>query len=307
MGWSTHQPAAAKAWNLAAGQHGVIARQQLLELGFSPRAIEHRLANGRLFPIRRGVYAVGRPELTRHGRWMAAVLVCGPCAFLSHESAAALYRIRDAERALIDVSLLAQSARRRPGIHVHRRPRLSPQDVSQYLSVPVTSPVRTLLDLATLLEPDPLEAAINEADKRELIDSESLRDALDSYAGQPGVAALRGLLDRRTLTLTDSELERRFVPIALSAGLPQPLTQQRVNGFRVDFFWPDLGLVAETDGLRYHRTPAQQARDRVRDQAHTAAGLTALRFTHAQVRYEPGRVEEILTKTARRLEEARAA
>jgi predicted transcriptional regulator of viral defense system len=88
---------AAKAWKLAVAQHGVIARRQLLELGFSPRAIEHRLAKGRLFPIRRGVYAVGRPDLTRHGRWMAAVLACGDHAFLSHESAAALYRIRDAE------------------------------------------------------------------------------------------------------------------------------------------------------------------------------------------------------------------
>ena len=100
------------------------------------------------------------------------------------------------------------------------------------------------------------------------------------------------MLDRRTFRLTDSELERRFLPLARAAGLPVPLTRQRVNGFEVDFFWPDLGLVVETDGLRYHRTPAQQARDRLRDQAHTAAGLTPLRFTHAQVRFEPGHVRE---------------
>jgi hypothetical protein len=105
---------------------------------------------------------------------MAAVLACGPCAFLSHESAGALYRIRDAEGAAIDISLLAQSARRRPGVDVHRRTRLGPRDVCRHLNIPVTSPVRTLVDLATLLEPDALEAAVNEADKRELIDSESL-------------------------------------------------------------------------------------------------------------------------------------
>jgi very-short-patch-repair endonuclease len=282
-------------------QHGVIARRQLLELGFSPRAIEHRLAKGRLFPIRRGVYAVGRPDLTRHGRWMAAVLACGGHAFLSHESAAALYRIRDAEGGAIDISLLAQSARRRPGINLHRRANLDAQDVCRHLNIPVTSPIRTLLDLATLLEPDPLEAAVNEADKRELIDSESLRAALDGYAGQPGVAALRGLLDRRTLTLTDSELERRLIPLAAKAGLSAPITQQYINGSRVDFYWPELGLVVETDGLRYHRTPAQQTRDRLRDQAHTAAGLTALRFTHAQVHYEPDHVTEVLRTTAHRL------
>jgi very-short-patch-repair endonuclease len=253
------------------------------------------------------VYAVGRPEVTRHGRWMAAVLACGDHAFLSHESAAALYRIRDAEGVAIDISLLAQSARRRPGINVHRRTGLAPHDVCRRLNIPVTSPVRTLLDLATLLEFDPLEAAVNQADKRELIDSESLRAALHGYVGQAGVDVLRSLLDRRTLSLTDSELERRFIPIAISAGLPQPLTQQHINGFRVDFYWPELGLVVETDGLRYHRTAAQQTRDRIRDQAHTAAGLTALRFTHAQVRYDPRQVEEVLRRTARCLAESKAS
>lgn len=74
-----------------------------------------------------------------------------------------------------------------------------------------------------------------------------------------------------------------------------------MNGFKVDFLWPELGLVVETDGLRYHRTPAQQARDRRRDQAHAASGLTPLRFTHAQVCHEPGQVLATLLAVARRL------
>ncbi len=81
-----------------------------------------------------------------------------------------------------------------------------------------------------------------------------------------------------------------FRPIAEGAGLPPPLTKQWVNGFEVDFYWPDLGLVVETDGLRYHRTPSTQSRDALRDQTHTAAGLTTLRFTHYQVKYEPAHV-----------------
>lgn len=117
----------------------------------------------------------------------------------------------------------------------------------------------------------------------------------------PGVGPSREILDRFTFRLTDSELERRFLPLCVEAGLPLPLTRQRVNGFRVDFFWPDLGLVVETDGLRYHRTTAQQARDRLRDQAHTAAGLTPLRFTHAQVRFEAKRVRGTLHKVGVRL------
>ncbi len=74
-----------------------------------------------------------------------------------------------------------------------------------------------------------------------------------------------------------------------------------MNGFKVDFHWPELGLLVETDGLRYHRTPAQQAKDRLRDQVHAAAGLTPLRFTHAQVKFEPDHVQTILTSVASRL------
>ena len=112
---------------------------------------------------------------------------------------------------------------------------------------------------------------------------------------------MRELLSERTFRLTDSELERRFLGLVREAGLPMPLTRQRLNGFRVDFVWPDLGLVVETDGLRYHRTAAQQARDRQRDQAHPAAGLTPLRFTHAQVRFEAGYVRFTLVAVVCRL------
>jgi len=168
----------------------------------------------------------------------------------------------------------------------------------------VTSVHRTLLDLAATLDRRPLEAAINESDKLDLTNPESLRSDLDRYAGLAGVADLRALLDRRTFALTDSELERRFLPLTRKAGLPLPRTGQRVNGFKVDFYWPDLGLVVETDGLRYHRTPAQQARDRLRDQAHSAAGLTPVRFTHAQVRYEAPYVAATLSAVAKRLRRA---
>jgi very-short-patch-repair endonuclease len=165
----------------------------------------------------------------------------------------------------------------------------------------VASPALTLINLAASLSANELAAAVNEADKLDLIDPEALRARLDRMPRRPGVGALRRLLDRTTLLLTDSELERRFIPIARRAGLPAPRTQVWLHGFRVDFYWPDLGLVVETDGLRFHRTPAQQARDRVRDQTHAAAGLTPLRFTRAQVRFEPNYVGGTLKAVARRL------
>lgn len=290
------------AWARAGRQHGVICRAQLLALGFSSKAIVHRLAQGRLHRTRwRGVYAVGRPQLTRYGTWMAALLACGEGAVLSHCCAASVWRIGSVRPTAIEVSVPDTRRPRASGITVHRRARLRPSEVTTRYEIPVTTPVRTLIDLATCSSTRALEAAVNDADKLDLVDPEALRSALDEHGAEPGVRILRDLLDRRTFTLTDSELERRFLPLARRAGLPMPLTQQWLNGFRVDFHWPDLGLVVEADGLRYHRTAAQQAADRRRDQAHAAAGLTPLRFSHAQVAFEPEHVEATLRRVGRRL------
>lgn len=300
MAHKTPQHSAARA--LARRQHWVIARFQLLVLGYSTEAIKHRIAKGRLRPLFRGVYAAGQPDTTQYGWWMAAVLACGPGAAISHTSTAALWRIRPLVRGPIEVSTSRDRCHR--GIRTHRR-LLMPPDLALHHNIPVTNPVCTLIDVAPGLTREELEGSVSEADKLGLIHPDELRTALDSHPGWTGVTKLRGTLDRRTYVMTDTELERRFLPIALRAGLPLPLTQTYVNGFRVDFYWPDLGLVVETDGLTYHRTSQQQAEDRVRDQTHTAAGLTALRFTHAQIRYEPGHVEEVLRAVARRLPASR--
>jgi very-short-patch-repair endonuclease len=290
-----------RAWRLARAQHGVVTRAQLLGLGFSKSAIENRLRTGRLLPVGRGVYLVGWDEWTDERRWTAAVLVCGPEAFLSHRSAAALMGVGEEVAGRIDVSVRRHCKIRRAGIHVKERPRLRGMDVGRFRGIHVTSPPQTFVDIATELASHRLERAVNEADKRDLIDPDSLRAALDDYVGQPGVKLLRTVLDRHTFRLSDTDLELLFRPIAESAGLSVPLTKQVVNGFEVDFYWPDLGLVIETDGWRYHRTPAAQSRDALRDQIHTASGLTPLRFSHYQVKYEPGHVRGVLGRTAARL------
>jgi very-short-patch-repair endonuclease len=290
----------AEAWRLVERQHGVIARAQLLELGLRSDSIAHRVGTGRLHPVAHGIYAAGRPDLSRNGRWFAALLSCGPSAVLSHRSAAALWGIRPHDPAFTEVTVASTVRRRRPGVAVHCRT-LTADERTIRDGVPVTTVERTLLDLATQESGTMLERAINEADKLDLVDPDALRAALDHYSGRPGVAALRTILDRHAFRLTDSELERRFLAIVRRSGLSLPDTGTRLNGFRVDFHWADLGLVVETDGLRYHRTAAQQMRDRLRDQAHTAAGLTALRFTHFQVRYEPRYVQTTLLTVGRRL------
>lgn len=296
---SVPDPDQSSAWELAARQHGVIARWQLLDRGLTAKAIRHRLSVGRLHGLHCRVYAVGRPQLTRRGLWVAAVLACGPGAALSHGSAAALWGI-GREAARIEVSVPRARNPRCGHVRLHRRQSFDSLDHPRE-RIPLTTPVQTLIDLASRLSASRLEAAINAADKLDLIDPEALRGAIESRRHERGVPTLRRLLDKRSFVPTDSELERRFLPIARRAGLPKPRTGERIAGYRVDFHWADLGLVVETDGLRYHRTPSQQARDRRRDQVLTASGLTVLRFTFAQVSSEPGAVEEILRRVSRRL------
>lgn len=280
-------------WRLVRSQHGLITRRQLLDLGFSAKAIEHRIAAGRLHPVYRGVYAVGRPELTRYGRWMAATLACSPSGALSHGSAAALWRIWW-ETAGLEVSV--SGFRSQPGITAHRRHTF---DVTTHRGIPVTTVVCTIVDLAARLPPAEIERVIDNATTRGLTDPDAVRAALHAMPPRPGTAKLAKTLDVRTFALTRSELERLFLPIARRAGLPKPLTRAYVNGFEVDFFWPKpLGIVVETDSLSFHRTPAQLYRDRVRDHAHHSSGLIPLRFTHGQIRYEPAHVEDTLNYTS---------
>jgi very-short-patch-repair endonuclease/predicted transcriptional regulator of viral defense system len=300
IGTQTDRTSLKQVFALAASQHNVVTRAQLLELGVSSAAVKHRIRRGRLHSVHPGIYVVGSPRLTRHGGWMAAVLACGPNAVLSYESAAALWGIRDLERGRIEVSVPPGARRRRKGIVVHRRD-FSDGDLTRRAGIPVTSPTCTLIDLASRIRPGELEAAISEADRLDLVDPERLRQAVDRVSHRPGLPALRRVLDRRTFRVTHSELERLFLPIARQAGLPPPETQVWFGRFRVDFYWPELGLVVETDSLRYHRTATQQQRDRVRDQAHLAAGRIPLRFTHAQVKFEPDYVRETLAAVARKL------
>ena len=228
---------------------------------------------------------------------MAAVLSAGSEAVLSHGSAAALWRFGGERNDRVEVSVPSGSGRRPRAIRIHRRPGLRGSDLTSHEGIPVTGVVRTLVDIAPRMELSALERAIGEADKLERIDPETLLAALDDYVNQNGVGKLRRVLSRRAFRLTDSELERRFLRLVEAAGLPVPETGARVNGFKVDFYWPGLGLVVETDGLRYHRTPAQQAQDHLRDQAHTAAGLMTLRFSHEQVYFEPRHVRAVLEAT----------
>jgi very-short-patch-repair endonuclease len=285
MAPKTHQRT---AWHLARIQHGVITRLQLLALGFTDDAIKHRVARGRLRRIYPGVYAVGQLPLTQQGEWMAATLACGDGAALSHDSAAALWGLAKGPARPIHVSVLSPR-RSREGIAVHRRRAL---DAVRRDGIRVTTPAQTLIDTAPTWPRPQLEQAIGEATLRRLTTLKPLRTAA-TKAGRSG-AALRSVIDRLTFRVTQSELERAFLRLLANAGLPLPETQRRFDRTRVDFYWPEIGLVVETDGGRFHATAAQQTADRKRDQAHIRAGRTPLRITHAQVFFEAAETTTLL-------------
>ena len=257
--------------------------------------------------VGRGIYAVGRSELTQCGRWMVAILTAGGpgVAALSHSSAAAFYGIGLEQAAGIEVTRLSADPIRLQGAKVHRRPGLRPGWFVLRNGIPVTSPVQTLIDLAARHDQRTVERFVNEADRVGLVRTDALREALAQHSGERGVGRLRTILDRRTFRYTRSELERAFLPLARQADLPLPRTSVYLNGHEVDFHFRSLNLVVETDGLTYHRTPAQQAKDLERDHDHSAAGTHRLRFSHGQIRYEPDRVVRTLRSTASRLTPSR--
>jgi very-short-patch-repair endonuclease len=250
------------AWEVAKRQHWVITRRQLLDLGFTRREIDERIGRGRLHPVHAGVYAVGRPALTREVSFIAAVLACGEKALLSHQSAAEHYGIRPRHSGPIHVTIPPGTHPRRPGIKVHRRAGLTP---ARRAGIPLTGVVDTLVDLATLLSLPELERAVNEAANRDLVHPERLREALATMPRRAG-----------------------------------PQTQRRLGGGRVDFVWTELGLIVEADSLRYHRTALQQSADLVRDHKH-AAKFRTLRFSHHQIMHQPEHVEETLRAVLRNL------
>ena len=237
--------------------------------------MSYRAAAGRLHRVHRGVYAVGHTVLTANGRRMAAVLAAGPGAVLSHASAAALWEIRPTNATRIDVTVRTKRGRGRRGLRIHRTSTLQADEVTDHQGIPVTTPSRTLLDLAATLPRRALERALDEAEVQELYDLTSLTAIARAHAGERGARALTEALDHDPgTTLTDSELEELMLALCDEHRLERPKPQTRVAGLRVDFYFAAARLVVETDGYRYHRTRRAFERDRERD-ATSPARATA--------------------------------
>jgi very-short-patch-repair endonuclease len=244
---------------VAARQHGVVTTAQLATAGLGSRAIGHRVAQGRLVRRHRGVYQVG-PVAAPLSREMAAVLACGPMAALSHQSAAAIWGFGHRDE-VVHVTVEGDAARSRPGIRVHHTLSLK---AAVHNGLPLTTPARTLTDLARVLTSDELDRAEEQAHILGLV--------------IPG--------EERFPEFTRSEAERTLKALCKAAHLPAPTMNARVAGWEVDAFWPAQRLVVEIDGWRYHGTRRAFERDRRKDAALQAAGYRVVRITYRRLRDE---------------------
>jgi very-short-patch-repair endonuclease len=274
---------------LAGAQYGVVTRAQLLERGLTKTQIDRRIRARRLHRLYQGVYAVGHRVLTREGRWLAACLATD--GVLSHTSAAAAWELRPTASATIHVTVPGDPGRkRRAGIKVHRSIALAGQ-TTVHRGIPITTPARTISDLARTIKGRPLEHVIDLADQRGLIDFRELRRA--------NSASLQAVLRSYSPTMTRSELEEAFLRLCDSHGIPRPETNTRVEGLEVDFIWRDARLVVEVDGYRYHRSPTRFEWDHEKDVILGENGWRVLRFTGRQVEERPAWVGRAVTGARR--------
>ena len=292
-----------KVAEVADGQWGVIALEQLRACGVGKGAVEKAVRAGRLHRLYRGVYAVGRASLRREARRLAAVLACGEGAVLSHRSAAAHWGLLETQQASVDVA--TQRGRRGvPGIRVHRPRSLTAHDTTTHEGIPITSVARTLLDLAATTRPDRLERSLAQAERLQLYDGTAIAEVLSRSNGHRGRAALTRATAQEPM-LTRSELEANFLELVRQAGLPEPQSNLPLIAhdhprLEPDFYWPTCRLVVETDGWETHRTRSAFKRDRRRDAALVAAGWRVMRFTYDDVAYDGATVTRRLRAAARR-------
>jgi very-short-patch-repair endonuclease len=217
---------------------------------------------------------------------MAAVLACGATAVLSHRSAAVLWGLLRAWYGPPEVTVTDGRSRGRPDLRVYRTRRLDPRETRRREGVPVTSPARTLLDLAIVVSERDLARAVEEAQVLRLVTPRELANL--AGRGRPGSAALRAVLNRQhEPSLTRSEAEVAFLQLVRDAGLPDPETNVDVLGFEVDFLWRAQKLVVEVDGFSFHSTRNAFERDRRRDATLQAAGFRVIRFSYMQIVDEP--------------------
>jgi hypothetical protein len=277
---------------LATRQHGVVARRQLLALGFGTEAIKVALGEGRLSSLHEEVFAVGHLRVPRRGYWWAAVLAYGPDAVLSHHTAATLWGLQRPRRESIHVNAGCgrQGVRRREGIWIHRC-KLAPEDRGRREGVPVTTVARTLFDLAEVAPFESLKKAAEEADRLKLLRVSQLELVCERGRGRRSLRPVRRLLaELGPPGEGRSPLETRFANFLRAQAIAPPVQNVHVLDHEVDALWPEAKLIVELDSWEHHGHRAAFERDRARDPKLLLAGYRTIRITHRRLDKEPAAI-----------------
>lgn len=278
---------------IASGQDSLITHDQLSALGVGRNAIGHRLASRRWQRLHNGVYLIGAAPPTLTARARAALLTCGEGSVLSHRTAAQRWALLAAGEQ-VHVTVPGRNPGVRQDLHIHRVRWLGPDEVTTRDGIPLTTPARTICDLAATEPLRDVEQALAEARIHRLASDPQLLAVIARAPTRPGSSIVR-----RLLTLEDdsgytrTRAERRLRDLLRAAGTERPLFNEPVLGYVVDALWPKQRLIVEVDGYTYHGNRAAFERDRRRDQELIAAGYRVIRITWLQLRDRP--IETIAT------------
>ena len=297
------EDADARCARVAARQHGAIHRRQAIAAGLSASAIQRRCARGIWAAELPATYVFASSPKTWLRSVTATALWAGDDAAIGYFTAAAVLGLLDPRPRAIDVVAIRRLRAPRPDIVVHRTTSLAPCDLTVAQGVRTTTGTRTILDLASALEGERLEAILDDALRRRATSLPRLRWILEREAtkGRKGAAPLRRLLAERGPTLAESMLETHFSRLVRRYKLPLPAAQHeiRVRGrrvARVDFAYPSRKIAIEVDGYRYHSGRAAWARDAARANRLVQLGWRILRFTWDDVRRRPEAVADVVTR-----------
>ncbi len=267
----------------------MVTRSQMVACGFTNRQVERVLASGEARRLHLGMYLLG-PTLSAHAQALAAVLACGPGALLSHISAACIqgFLPLPARFASVDVTVTGGRAGKQDGIRVHHTKVLRSHERRERDGIPITAPLRTLIDLASCCSPARLETAVAEAFARGAVNKGMLERAVNEAHGRRGIAELRRMIgaDRRP-SRTRSRPERVLLALLRASGVGGFETNARIGIWEVDFYWRDAGLVVEVDAYVTHSSPWAFERDRRKTADLEDRGLRVHRVTDLQIEHAP--------------------
>jgi very-short-patch-repair endonuclease len=281
---------------IATEQRGRASRDQLFDARVTRHEIDGRVRRGRLVPKHPGVYVVGHAAEIDLGDETAALLACGPTALLSHHSAATIWGLRPGTARPIHVTVPRGNHGVRPeGVVVHRT--ILPTERCVHLDLPVTSPARTMLDIAAGLPDRDVEDILEQGLHKRVLTEAEVAEVVARAGRHRGARTLRRVFATRMGSLTESKAQRRLLDLIRESDLPLPQTEQPLLGYRVDMLWRDLRLVVEVDGYQFHGTRGAFERDRRRDARLQAAGFVVIRFTARQIEHHPLAVLASLAQT----------